>query len=86
MKFAKLFDVTNETYGKSQVLFFSEYDTDVDVYVVNVITNVDGITAKMRVEFDEESDMEDFLENADQLTADIQYRNVCKIIIGDEVE
>lgn len=85
MKFAKLFDVTNETYGKSQVLFFSEYDTDNDVYVVNVITNVDGITAKMQVEFDEEVDMEDFLENADQLTADIQYRNICKIVMGDEV-
>lgn len=85
MKFAKLFDVTNETYGKSQVLLFSEYDTDDDVHVVNVITNVDGITAKMRVEFDEEVDMEDFLENADQLTADIQYRNICKIVMGDDV-
>lgn len=85
MKFAKLFDVANETYGKSQVLLFSEYDTYDDVYVVNVITNVDGITSKMRVEFDEEVDMEDFLENANQLTADIQYRNVCKIIMGDDV-
>jgi len=85
MKFAKLFDVTNETYGKSQVLLFSEYDTDDDVYVVNVITNIGGITAKMKVEFDEEVDMGDFLENADQLTADIQYRNVCKIIMGDDV-
>jgi len=85
MKFAKLFDVTNEIYGKSQVLLFSEYDTDDDVYVVNVITNVDGTTAKMKVEFDEEVDMEDFLENADQLTADIQYRNICKIVMGDDV-
>lgn len=85
MKFAKLFDVTNETFGESQVLFFSEYDTDEDVFVVNVITSIDGMSAKMRVEFDEEDDMENFLENADQLTADIQYRNICKIVMGDDV-
>lgn len=84
MKFAKLFDVANETFGESQVLYFSEYDTDEDVFVVNVITNVEGVVAKMRVEFDEEVDMEDFLENADQLTADIQYRNICKMM-GDDV-
>lgn len=85
MKFAKLFDVTNEVYGDSQVLFYSEYDTDEDVYVVNVITDVDGMSAKMQVTFDEEEDVEDFLENADQLTADIQYRNVCKWVLGDDV-
>lgn len=85
MKFAKLFDVTNETFGESQVLFFSEYDTDEDVFVVHVVTSVGGTRAKMGVEFDDEDDMEDFLENADQLTADIQYRNICKIVMGEDV-
>lgn len=84
MKFAKLFEVPNETFGESQVLYFSEYDDEVDLYIVNVIADVNGIAATMRVKFDDELDANEFLENADQLAAEVQYRNICKMMLQEE--
>lgn len=83
MKFAKLFDVTHSEFGDSQVLFRMEYDNEEDEYVVFITTKVDGIKAELKASFDEEEDAQGLLDNADQLAADIQYRNICRIIMEE---
>lgn len=81
MKFAKLFDVTHSVFGDSQVLFRMEYDDEKDKYIVHITTCVEGITVELKAAFDEEDEAQGFLDNSDQLSADIQYRNVCKMIM-----
>jgi len=83
MKFAKLFDVTHSVFGDSQVLFRMEYDDDKDRYIVYVTTRVEGITVQMNVAFEEEDEAQEFLDNSDQLSADIKYRNICKMCLED---
>lgn len=83
MKFAKLFDVTHSVFGDSQVLFRMEYDDDSDEYMVFITTKVDGIKAELKASFDDEEDAQNLLDNADQLAADIQYRNICKMFLEE---